>query len=321
MPEKIVWALLDDRQGNTNQTLGVADALGIPYQTKRIEFNAWTRLPNLFLYHSALAIRNPDVLQPPWPDVVISTARRLGLVASYIKHRHPAAFLAQIQWPGRPADQFDLIAAPLHDDAPKNANVFETLGAPHRVAPETLSREAELWRAKLAHLPSPRIALLVGGSSRNRHFEAEHARALGEAASRLAQDLGGSLLVTTSRRTGEEATRVLREHLYGAHYFHGWNDADSANPYFGFLGLADAVIATGESVSMCSEACATGKPVYIYASDDFMSPKHRVFVAALFAKGHARPLAQSGNRLFVPSRPLDEAATIAAEIRRRAHIG
>jgi mitochondrial fission protein ELM1 len=32
----------------------------------------------------------------------------------------------------------------------------------------------------------------------------------------------------------------------------------------GYLALADALVVTGESASMLAEACATGKPVYIY---------------------------------------------------------
>ena len=43
-----------------------------------------------------------------------------------------------------------------------------------------------------------------------------------------------------------------------------YNDRDTANPYFGFLALADCFIVTAESISMLTESCATGKPVYLY---------------------------------------------------------
>lgn len=36
------------------------------------------------------------------------------------------------------------------------------------------------------------------------------------------------------------------------------------NPFFAFLGLADAIIVTGDSISMLAEARATRKPLYIF---------------------------------------------------------
>src|SRR3546814_6488733 len=40
-------------------------------------------------------------------------------------------------------------------------------------------------------------------------------------------------------------------------------DGKGPNPYFGFLGLADAIVVTCDSISMVSEACSTGKPVLV----------------------------------------------------------
>ena len=54
---------------------------------------------------------------------------------------------------------------------------------------------------------------------------------------------------------------MLQERLGGLPAFI-W-DGSGANPYFGMLGAADAIVVTADSVSMISEAAATGKPVYI----------------------------------------------------------
>src|SRR6266567_7689175 len=99
-PQKKIWALLDDRQGNTSQTLGVAEALGEPFETKKIEFNEFIRIPNFLINKTTIGVtkRSASKLHSPWPDIVISTARRLGIVASYIKSQNPDTFLAQIQW-------------------------------------------------------------------------------------------------------------------------------------------------------------------------------------------------------------------------------
>lgn len=324
MVEKTIWALLDERQGNTSQTLGVAEALGVPFEIKHISFNPLIRLPNMLINRSRIGIGKDSLsqLMPPWPDVVISTARRLGIVASYIKSQHPASFLAQIQWPGSPSRHFDCIAAPQHDGIPAGKNIFTTLGAPHRVTPDLLNKEGAKWQQTLLHLPLPRIAVLVGGSSRGWKFTSQHGKALAHAASQLANGMKASLLITTSRRTDEDAQEAIASHLDCPHYFHDWHNESptSPNPYFGFLGLADIIIATGDSISMCSEACATGKPVYIYVSDDFIPPKHRKFLQTLFDQGYARLFTNEprGERIFSPPPWHDATRLIAAEIRKRA---
>ena len=55
----------------------------------------------------------------------------------------------------------------------------------------------------------------------------------------------------------------MKERLNAPYYFYDWHISHGVdNPFYGFLGLADIVIATGDSISMCSEVRATGKPVY-----------------------------------------------------------
>src|SRR3546814_5644221 len=52
------------------------------------------------------------------------------------------------------------------------------------------------------------------------------------------------------------------------------------NPYFAYLGLADAILVTADSVNMVCEAASTGKPVYVIdldgSSDKFRSEARRV---------------------------------------------
>lgn len=44
-------------------------------------------------------------------------------------------------------------------------------------------------------------------------------------------------------------------------------DGAGENPYFAYLALADAFLVTADSVSMISEAAATGKPIHILDLD------------------------------------------------------
>jgi hypothetical protein len=102
--------------------------------------------------------------------------------------------------------------------------------------------------------------VLIGGSNRKHKVTEDAFERLGEQLAGLSRDAGAGLLVTPSRRTGAANEAILHRHLSGQPV-QIW-DGRGENPYFGYLGLADYVIVSRDSVSMVSEACATGKPVY-----------------------------------------------------------
>jgi mitochondrial fission protein ELM1 len=69
----------------------------------------------------------------------------------------------------------------------------------------------------------------------------------------------------------------------------------------GYLAIADALIVTGESASMLAEACATGKPVYIYAlpprprgPQAWALRAERWLADAVTARAYARPVNRRG---------------------------
>jgi uncharacterized protein len=92
---------------------------------------------------------------------------------------------------------------------------------------------------------------------------------------------------------------------------------EGANPYPNFLAHADALVVTADSVNMCGEAAATGKPVYIFTPSGG-SPKFMRFHEALKAHGATRTLPATLDNLDIWSyTPLDGAQMIAAEVERR----
>lgn len=312
-----IWVLADDRAGNVAQCLGVAEALGEPFTVKTIAYDRLARLPNLLrpgLVGVSAASR--AALAPPWPRLVIAAGRRTAPAARWIKRRCGAK-LVQIMDPGPPGRSgFDLIVSPAHDRLPPAANVLEVVGAPHRVTEARLAAEAEKWRPAFAHLPRPWVAVIVGGATKNRPFTVEMARALGGRVAGLAADLGGSLLLTTSRRTGAAQEEALAACLPEPRLLHLYGRGGD-NPYFGFLALADAVIVTGDSVSMCCEACASAAPVFLWAPEGWAAPKHARLHQSLYRGGYARPL-DAVESLAAWERPrLNAALAAAAAIRDR----
>lgn len=314
-----VWVLADDRAGNVSQCVGVAENLGLPFEVKTIRYTRLAALPN--------ALRGPTLsgldrasraqLAAPWPDIVIAAGRRTAPVTRWLK-RKSGAFTVQIMDPGPMGRQgLDLIAVPNHDRPPRLPNLVRITGAPHRVTPARLAAEADRWRGRFDGLPRPWIALIVGGATRKHPFTPAMAEELGTLAAAVTRRLKGSLLITTSRRTSRKAEEALLARVPEPRSVFRWGDAGE-NPYFGYLALADAIIVTGDSVSMCSEACATTSPVYIHAPEGSVSAKHARLHAELYALGVARPL---GNMLELWGHaPLNAAQTVADAIRSRLNL-
>lgn len=314
----LIWVLTDDRAGNVAQALGVAEALARDFVQVPIRYNPLARLPNALTGASLIGL-SPETRMtfgPPWPDVVIAAGRRTAPIARWIKaNARKPVLLAQIMNPGRRgAQDFDLIAIPRHDcelpagDAP---NVMRITGAPHRLTPQRLTSAADAWRARIAALPKPHIALIVGGATHSKPFPVETARDLGAAVSRMAAAAGGSVLLASSRRTGPAAETALVSALTVPREAFLWSRGGD-NPYFGFLALADAIVVTGDSVSMCSEACATGAPVYVYAPDGMVTAKHARLHRHLYDASLARPFDGTFAPLAHP--PLNAAYEIAHKI-------
>ena len=72
------------------------------------------------------------------------------------------------------------------------------------------------------------------------------------------------MLISTSARTPPPTIDTLCDHIAVPSYVFRWRKDAAENPYFGMLALADAFVVTADSMSMLTEACATGKPVYIF---------------------------------------------------------
>ncbi|KAL6563680.1 serine/threonine protein kinase [Orobanche gracilis] len=76
----------------------------------------------------------------------------------------------------------------------------------------------------------------------------------------------GSVRISFSRRTPEKISNYILKKLGTYPKIYIW-DGEETNPHMGHLAWADAFIITADSVSMLSEACSTGKPVYVIGAE------------------------------------------------------
>jgi mitochondrial fission protein ELM1 len=304
-----IWVLADPRAGTAAQALGIAERLPVPHRVVPLAWGPIARLPLPWPSLAGLAPEARAAIAPPWPRLVISAGRRSAPVALWLA-RQCGARTVHCMRPGFWAARFDLLVIPRHDQPPPATNILPILGATHRVFPARLAEARGEWAAELAGLPSPRVALLVGGKVRAEGMDPAVAAGIGAQVAGFA----GSVMATTSRRTGAAATDGLAAALATVpHRLFRWGDSHK-NPYLGFLAWADAVVVTGDSVSMVSEALATSGPVFI-ADPGGLGPRHLALIDSLLAAGQARPLAAAPGP-FNRS-PLDEGGRIATEIMSR----
>lgn len=312
-----VWVVSDGRAGIENQGLGLAEAIArlrpIDLSVKRIGWRGgFGRLP-WWLHPAPLRTLLPGSgIAPPWPDIWIAAGRAtLPLSMRMRRWSRGATMVVQLQDPRTPPGAFDLIIPPKHDRLTGD-NVLPIVGSPHRVTAERLAQDYERFAAELDPLPRPRVAVLIGGNSKAFNLSPERAAAMAHEIELPVRQDGGSVMVTFSRRTPEDAKALLAarlKHLPGVVW-----DGEGPNPYFAFLAAADFILVTEESTNMTTEAASTGKPVFILKMEG-ESLKFRLYHEDLERLGAARPFGGAFHSWTYE--PLAETERAAAEILRR----
>ncbi|WP_425406690.1 mitochondrial fission ELM1 family protein [Hwanghaeella sp.] len=314
------WVITDDRAGTIAQAIGLAEAVGFPFEHKQIVLRQpWRSLPPALWPAGIFGLNAAEsaALTPPWPDLVISCGRKAIGPALAVKRASGGKTKAvHIQHPHMPLGRFDLVAVPGHDNL-SGPNVIVTTGAIHRVSRTKLEDARHQFAGRFDHLPRPLIAVLIGGSNKAFTMTRAIAERMAADITHLADRLGASLLITASRRTGAENEAILRNAMTGSNVYF-W-DGSGENPYFGFLALADAILVTGDSVNMVSEAASSGKPVFIIPLETAPGAER---AAGKFERFRHQMIDQGAARMFderveidAPAAPLDETARVAAAVK------
>lgn len=292
--------------GLQSQAVGLAEAAGLVPALVPLHPRAPWRWMSARIWPSPLrAVRLAD----PGDAVVIGAGGTAAVVGAAL--RRSGRPVIQVQHPRIDTGRFDLIVVNRHDGL-TGANVVVTRTALHRATPARLTEAAAVWTPRLAHLPRPLVAVLVGGSNGRFRLDAPVATALGGQLAAMMQADRVGLALTPSRRTAEDARAALHRAVTpGGGWV--WNMTGD-NPYFGLLALADAIVVTEDSVSMVSEAVATSAPVLL-AGLPGRSRRIRQFTRHLLEDGRIRPF--TGRLDLWPTSPMDDTQAAADEMRRR----
>ncbi|MBT6440914.1 MAG: hypothetical protein HOK61_00685 [Alphaproteobacteria bacterium] len=321
------WIITEGAAGMENQCLGLADALGLDTTVFRPPKALLHGIvPGRWLGAATLTQRLRASAQnsgadssttsggalPAYPDIAISCGHKSVAYAIALRRMSQGKTLtAHIQNPHTSPALFDLVFAPAHDRL-EGTNVTATAGALHRVTAQQLDDARQHFSDRYASLPRPLITALIGGASKRYRLDADAARAIGSDLAKLVATQNGSLLVTTSRRTAPDAAAALRQALADVpgEIWDGTGD----NPYFGYLALADHIVVTCDSVTMTSEACATGKPVHVMRLKGRGSRRFDQFFADFVAAGYVRWLSGTLDAwLYDPPQETARAAEIVQQ--------
>jgi mitochondrial fission protein ELM1 len=312
----ITWVLTTGEAGMRSQALGLAQAVELPVEEKRVAISSWYAcLPGGLLPMPPSALdRGSDALTPPWPRLVIGCGRRSIGPALMVKRlsggRTLAAYVQNPEWGRR---QFDLVAAMPHDRV-TGSNVVIVPTALHAVTQKGLAEARQTWRGRLTSDQRPLLGVLVGGDNGGYRLTERVAAQLIRILKAAHEKHGMRIMVTPSRRTPDDIKRMLGNAVASENLGSMWDEAGE-NPYLGILALSDRLIVTAESISMISEALAIGRPVHVLPLEG-QGKRHDAFLTRIIAERLVSPI--QGDDLdwsFLSPGPIDSTTEPAARIK------
>lgn len=317
-----LWVATTDKIGHLNQCIALTDALGVaPARLARIPgFNlrhgrARKLIQRLKGWAHSLAL---VPAAPAGPLVLVVSGRSSEYAAKALRWRLGARlFVISV---GPPINYLETIDLAVMNEAslPKWRRRRARAAGP--VTLEEIPIIGALARRFGAEGAEGReddlLAVLIGGE--NKDFALDGAR-FGWAMARIAEIArAGAWRVEAvlSRRTSRKTEGMVREALAGTPAaVHGREASDS---YRALLGRAGAFAVTPDSVTMLSEVCLTGRPVYALDLEPLPDPDREGerLIEAMVARGVVRRFAGE-IEAFQPAERLDEAARIAPDIAAR----
>ncbi|KAL1345604.1 hypothetical protein HN51_019341 [Arachis hypogaea] len=277
-----------------------------------------------------------DSFEKEGPLLVVASGRDTISTASSIKRlASESVFVVQIQHPRVHLHRFDMVITPRHDyypltpqaqkqvprvlrrwitpREPADSHVVLTMGALHQIDFASLRNAAITWHDVFASVPKPLLVVNIGGPTRNCRYGVDLAKQLAASLLNVLASCG-SVRISFSERTPQKVSYTILKELGGNPKVYIW-DGQEPNPHLGHLAWADAFVVTADSVSMISEACSTGKPVYVIGAER-CKWKFTEFHKLLREKGVVRPFTGSEDISESWSYPpLNDTADAAKKVR------
>lgn len=319
-PIKRVVILSDGKAGHLNQSLALADHFKKYRKAKdisesltevevidvRFKNRLWKVMCNiagifagpycqgrLGLLKAALQEASYEDLSRTYADVVISTGFSLAAVNCVYKYENNAKNIACMR-PGLISyRKFDMVVLPKHDvrDHLRYENVIVADTPPTLVDDKFLKKGTEAISGHVKRQKDLAIGVLLGGENRDFTFSENYIDGIVSQLLKAARQLSADLLLTTSRRTSRNVEDLLKRRLSredSCKLLLVANDNNIPYAVGGILSTCDLLVASGESISMVSEAVASGKKTVIFRGERLSKKKdskHDRFLRRLHESG------------------------------------
>lgn len=278
-PKKIVWVISDGVPGHFNQSKGVLFALkylfDLDIQWVELKLNkkflrrplSWLlnfKIPNLdYLY----SFYHGDKLPNNSPDIVVGAGGNTAYAVVWISTALHAKNIFCGSLRHLNAELFDAILV-LESDLPQPFIQLDV--SPMPIDQQVLKEKAEQWRQERPLVSQVLWTMLIGGDGAGTIYQDSDWKILAEQMNALAQQFNIRWLVSTSRRTGENAEKILKEHLNPEITVDAvWWSETPRQILHAFLGLSERVYCSADSMSMIMESVSAMRPVVVYYPEKF----------------------------------------------------
>jgi len=282
---RVVWIISEGSPGHVSQSVGLAEALAkqVSIRVERVECRSRLNGTARSLVRAWMGRKGrplPDWVLRRWlrvdlsattasrPDLILSSGGKSVFVARTLAVRHGVPYVFLGERKPYPSEWFHTVFTPSARETGVNDVQIEMI--PTQVTKAAVERAAAAW----ADRPTGRLwAMVIGGASVSHRYAASDWDELAAGMNTLAKREGMRWLVTTSRRTGAEAEARLRTGLDPSVVAAAvWWAEKPEKKMQAFLGSAELVAVTQDSVTMVTEAVASGRPVVVVRPADVRFP-------------------------------------------------
>jgi mitochondrial fission protein ELM1 len=275
--------MLGARPGDNEQVIALAEALGLPFEVKRLRFNPLCHLGPRILGRSTISLMKSSrasLFREEPPDLTISAGHRSVPAVQALRNRSSTRSV-HMGFPRISPSHFDLVVATPQYPIADHPNLIRLPCALTRAAVSPFSEEP-----MLASLPQPRGLLVVGGPTLFWNLDEEALLgALNDMLDRAAL-AGGSVMVTTSPRTPAAIARKIKDTLAAAEAPSLLTAPGKPPAYGSLLGAAESILVTADSVSMVSDAIWTEKPMSLVPIEKSVLGRAYFTLMDLLRPGH-----------------------------------
>ena len=252
--------LTEGMHGMISQVEGMAKALNAEYSHKivRLRF-PWNLIPPKFTPISQIVLKDKIyITENETPDIIISCGRKSVIPSILLKRTNSNIFTIHIQNPKVNSKNFDVVIAPQHDSEYYGSNVYHSEGAIHYITYEEIQAAKNYLSSKIKS--DKIVSIILGGPNKYYSFSKEQLIEIFQSIRSGFVINGYKTIIVPSMRTPKTIIELAKKEM--GKFGHVVDKVDK-QAYLSAYALAKYVVVTCDSISMISEAAASGKPIYV----------------------------------------------------------